>query len=192
MGLNPLIAARSYIFHVFFILPQESTQEMNILFLIHGLCVCLCFWCVSSCLSVLKISPSPSKFYFWETCSQRITSFMPCHVFSVSTRGQQGAVVCLFLLLLKTITWLCCFFCIQQHWQHAGPTAPWVMNEPSFITINQWAKPINCQARDNFVFVRMTDCSTVQMHQTAAAGCEKAGLNESWTAFIYVLKMNNF
>lgn len=37
MGLNPLIAARSYTFHVFFILPEEL--EINILFLIHRLCV---------------------------------------------------------------------------------------------------------------------------------------------------------
>lgn len=42
------------------------------------------------------------------------------------------------------------------------------MNEIPFITINQWAKPINCQARDEFVFVRMTDCWTAQKHQAAS------------------------
>lgn len=173
MGLNPLIAACSYIFHVFFILPQESMQEINILFLIHGLCVCLCFWCVSSCLSVLKISPSCTKFYFLETCSQKnIFRAMPCFL---SERLRPTGGSSLPFSTVKTLTWLCYCSCIQQHWQHTGPTAQWVMNELPFITINQWAKPINCQARDEFVFVRMTDCSTVQMHQTASGGWGKSG-----------------
>lgn len=156
MGLNPLIAARSYIFHVFFILPWELMQEMNTLFLIHGLCVCLCFQCVSSCLSVLKtITVHVLNFAFWKPGAK--THLPSLSVVSVSASGQRGAVVCLFLLLKL---WLCCCFCVQHHWQHRLQTTQWVMNELPFITINQWAKPINCQTRDEFVFVRMTDCST--------------------------------
>lgn len=168
MGLNPLIAARSYIFHVFFILPRDS--EIKILFLIHRLCVFV-FFSVSSCLSVLKISPSTTKCLLFGEPAATVSS--------AGASGQQGAVVCLFLLHVKTLICCCCCccFCIQYHWQHTGPTAQWVMNELPFITVNQWAKPINCQARDEFVFVRMTDCSTVQMFQAAAGSREKSAFD---------------
>lgn len=64
-------------------------------------------------------------------------------------------------------------------------TAQWIMNELPFITINQWAKPINCQPEDEFVFVRMTDCSTVQMLETASVSQGKVGLKQNWGLFVY-------
>lgn len=96
MGLNPLIAARSYIFHVFFILPQES--EINILLVIHGQCVFSVFLCVSSCLSVLKVSPSTTKFCRLGEKSRCTLSVSPHIEGWREARGQQGAVVCLCVL----------------------------------------------------------------------------------------------
>lgn len=90
MGLNPLIAARSYIFHVFFILPQELTQEINILFF-NSWPVCVCVFGV--CLPVYwswKYHQSCTKFYFLETCSQN-TSSTPCCCLSKSLRPTGGS-----------------------------------------------------------------------------------------------------
>ncbi len=162
MGLNPLIAARSYIFHVFFILPQELTQEINILFLIHGLCVFVFSVCLPVYLS-WKYHHHVLNCTFWKTFSQNASSLPSCFL-SESFRPTGGSS--LPLSAVKTLC-VCCYFCIQHHWQHTGPTAQWVMNELPFITINQWAKPINCQAKDEFVFVRMTDCCC----SNASDGC---------------------
>lgn len=186
MGLNPLIAACSYTFHVFFILPQELTQKINILFLIRA-CVCLHFRPLTSCLSVLKVSQSCTKFYFLENCSQKtlhLSCQSPCSVVSEHLRPMGGSS--LPLSTVKSVTQLSAAVFVSRTTDSTqGPTAQWVMNELPFITINQWAKPINCQPEDEFVFVRMTDCLTVQMLETAPVSRGKGGLKQSWDLFVY-------
>lgn len=128
--------------------------------------MCLCFQCMSSCLSVMKtITSHVLNFAFWKPGAKIHLSCFA--VLSVSASGQWGAVVCLFLLLKL---WLC------TSDSTCSKTTQWVMNELPFITINQWAKPINCQTRDDFVFVRMTNCSTQVLE-------EKVGLIQSCRVF---------
>lgn len=97
MGLNPLIAARSYIFHVFFILPQELTQEINILFFNSWpVCVCVFGVCVFLFIGPENITNHVLNFTFWKPAAK---THLPCRaVASARASGQQGAVVCLFLL----------------------------------------------------------------------------------------------
>lgn len=177
MGLNPLIAACSYIFHVFFILPEEL--EINILFIIHSLCV----FVFSVCVFLFIHYPCHHQvlnFTFWKTCRTKYIF----HAVLLSQQELRQPTGGSSLPLFAQRHCFCCCFWIQCHWQHTGPNAQWVMNELPFITINQWAKPINCQVRDEFVSVRMTDCLTAQMHQTACGSREKVCLNHVWALLV--------
>lgn len=128
--------------------------------------MCVCVWCVCILVCVFL--------WFFFSTPENITAMIffspPQHAFVfflLSCRptggGRSRLSVAkhththpLLLLLLYPAP-------LTARW---GQPAQWVMNELPFITINQRAKPINCQVRDEFVSVRMTDCSTPRMHRS--------------------------